>query len=51
MQANMHRAAAGASSSILTETPSRRVGFKDLFENRERDRAYVSVLANLIVSF
>ena len=26
-------------------------GFKDLFENRERDRAYVSVLANLIVSF
>ncbi len=26
-------------------------GFKDLFENRERDRAYVSILANLIVSF
>jgi membrane protein len=28
----MHRAAAGASSSILTETPPRRVGFRDLFD-------------------
>ncbi|MCW0197364.1 hypothetical protein [Sphingopyxis sp.] len=26
-------------------------GFKDLFDNQERDKAYVSILANLIVSF
>ena len=26
-------------------------GFKDLFDNKERDKAYVSILANLIVSF
>jgi membrane protein len=32
MQANMHRPAVGASSSTLTETPARRVGFRDLFD-------------------
>lgn len=26
-------------------------GFKDLFDNQERDKAYVSILANMIVSF
>jgi hypothetical protein len=26
-------------------------GFKDLFENKQRDDIYVSILANLIVSF
>jgi hypothetical protein len=26
-------------------------GFKDLFDNKERDKAYVSILANVIVSF
>jgi len=26
-------------------------GFKDLFDNKERDKAYVSILANMIVSF
>ena len=32
MRASMHRAAAGASSSTLTESPSRRAGLKDLFD-------------------
>ena len=26
-------------------------GFKDLFENKKRENAYVSILANVIVSF